>query len=61
MIPILRSGSRLAVLAGTLAVTATLAIHAAESSSPGRRILAADDSTRRLAIIAPDGSFEWEI
>lgn len=30
-------------------------------AAPGRRILAADDSTRRLAIIAPDGSVEWEI
>jgi len=40
---------------------ATLALQAADLSKPGRRILAADDSTRRLAIIAPDGSFEWEI
>lgn len=29
-------------------------------TGPGRRLLAADDSTRRLAIIAPDGSLEWE-
>jgi hypothetical protein len=61
MNPILRTGSRLAVLAGVLAATATLALQALEVSGPGRRILAADDSTRRLAIIAPDGSFEWEI
>lgn len=33
----------------------------ADSSAPGRRILAGDDSTRRLAIIAADGSVEWEI
>lgn len=33
----------------------------ADSPGPGRRILAADDSTMRLAIIAPDGSVEWEI
>jgi hypothetical protein len=33
----------------------------AESTAPGRRILAGDDSTRRLAIIAPDGKVEWEI
>lgn len=32
----------------------------AAQSSPPRRILAADDSTRRLAIVAPDGSLEWE-
>jgi hypothetical protein len=29
-------------------------------TGPSRRLLAADDSTRRLAIIAPDGSLEWE-
>ena len=61
MNPTSRSGSRLAVLARIFAVTATLAIHAADLSIPGRRILAADDSTHRLAILAPDGSFEWEI
>ena len=33
----------------------------AEQSGPARRVLAADDSTRRLAIIAADGSLEWEI
>lgn len=33
----------------------------AQSPAPGRRILAGDDSTRRLAIIAPDGKVEWEI
>ena len=33
----------------------------AEQSGPARRVLAADDSTRRLAIIAADGSIEWEI
>ena len=33
----------------------------AEQSGPARRVLAADDSTRRLAIIAADGSVEWEI
>ena len=33
----------------------------AEQTGPARRVLAADDSTRRLAIVAPDGSLEWEI
>lgn len=32
----------------------------AEQTGPPRRILGADDSTGRLAIIAPDGSVEWE-
>lgn len=33
----------------------------AEQTGPPRRVLAADDSTRRLAIVAPDGSLEWEM
>src|SRR5262245_55301332 len=33
----------------------------AEQAGPARRVLAADDSTRRLAIVAPDGSLEWEM
>ena len=33
----------------------------AEQTGPPRRVLAADDSTQRLAIVAPDGSLEWEI
>src|SRR6266404_7846908 len=33
----------------------------AEQTGPPRRILVADDSTHRLAIIAPDGSLEWEV
>ena len=33
----------------------------AEQTGPARRVLAADDSTRRLAIVAPDGSLEWEM
>jgi len=32
----------------------------AEQTGPPRRVLAADDSTQRLAIVAPDGSLEWE-
>jgi len=33
----------------------------AEQTGKARRVLAADDSTQRLAIVAPDGSLEWEI
>lgn len=33
----------------------------AEQTGPPRRVLAGDDSTGRLAIIAPDNSVEWEI
>src|SRR6185503_5899330 len=33
----------------------------AEQTGPARRVLAADDSTGRLAIVAPDGSLEWEM
>src|SRR5215203_3866582 len=43
------------VIAG--AFLASTPIHA--QSGHGRRILGADDSTRQLAIIAPDGSVEW--
>src|SRR5262245_60634985 len=32
----------------------------AEQTGPPRRVLAADDSTQRLAIVAPDGLLEWE-
>ena len=51
--------SRRSALAA-LAFTCTFRL-AAEQTGPGRRFLAGDDSTRRLAIIAPDGSFEWEL
>ncbi len=40
-----------------------LAVHStvrAEQTGEPRRLLAADDSTHRLAIVAPDGSLEWE-
>jgi len=33
----------------------------AEQTGPPQRVLGADDSTRKLAIIAPDGSVEWEM
>jgi hypothetical protein len=32
----------------------------AEQTGQARRLLAADDSTRRLAIVGPDGTLEWE-
>jgi len=44
-----------------LSLSLSLAAHlVAEQTGPARRVLAADDSTRKLAIIAPDGSVEWE-
>lgn len=43
-----------------LSLALTFQLHA-EQTGPGRRFLAGDDSTRRLAIIAPDGSFEREL
>jgi len=44
-----------------LGLSLTLAAQlSAEQTGPARRVLAADDSTRKLAIIAPDGSVEWE-
>ena len=33
----------------------------AEQTGPPRRVLAGDDSTQRLAIVAPDGKLEWEM
>src|SRR5436190_13538336 len=50
------------LLFSSLALTALLAISVpAAQTGPPRRVLAADDSTRRLAIVAPDGSLEWEM
>lgn len=46
------------LVASSLALPSSLF---AEQTGPARRVLAADDSTRRLAIVAPDGSLEWEI
>ena len=51
--------TRLNLAALTLALI-VLASARAEQTGPARRVLAADDSTRKLAIIAPDGSVEWE-
>ncbi len=52
--------SKSLVLSALCAATLTFPIHA-EQTGTGRRILAADDSTRRLAIVAADGSLEWEM
>ncbi len=43
-----------------IAALGTLPLAADQTGKP-RRLLAADDTTQRLAIIAPDGSFEWEL
>jgi len=40
--------------------TALLSLAVAEQTGPPRRVLGADDSTRRIAIVAPDGRVEWE-
>ncbi len=50
--------TRVAALGSSLLLLAQL--HS-DPAAPGRRILAGDDSTKRLAIIAADGSVEWEI
>ena len=50
--------TRRAALAA-LAFTFTLQLHA-EQTGPGRRFLAGDDSTKRLAIIGANGAIEWE-
>ncbi len=53
----IKSTGRFLVFAAALA---TLELSAEQTGKP-RRLLAADDSTQRLAIIAPDGSLEWEL
>ena len=50
-----RCVSAWAIVAAFFAATS---IHAQQTGA-ARRILGADDSTKRLAIIAPDGSVEW--
>ena len=50
--------SRLLVSAALLSTP--LLLNAEQTGTP-RRVLAGDDSTHRLAIIAADGSLEWEI
>ena len=47
-------------LAALCAAISGTQIRAEQTGSP-QRVLGADDSTRRLAIIAPNGSVEWEM
>jgi len=57
----MRTSSRFLPWTLIAAVAALLVIRAhAEQTGTPRRVLGADDSTQRLAIIAPDGSVEWE-
>jgi hypothetical protein len=49
--------SLLVVLGGILLPSALRA----EQTGPARRLLAADDSTKRLAIVGADGTLEWEM
>src|SRR5688500_14767201 len=51
---------RSALMLTALCLAVCAEIHAEQTGTP-RRLLAADDSTRRLAIVAPDGSLEWEM
>ncbi len=48
------------VLGVALVVAGSVSVHAEQTGTP-RRILGGDDSTQRLAIVAPDGSLEWEM
>ena len=57
MIPSLHAISRAAILGFTIFAPSLRA----EQTGPARRVLAGDDSTHRLAIIAADGKIEWEI
>jgi hypothetical protein len=50
----------LPALAAVLGIAPALTLHAGQTG-PGRRFLAADSSTKKLAIIAADGSVEWEL
>ena len=47
-------------LAALFLAIAILQLPAAQTGPP-RRVLAGDDSSQRLAIVAPDGSLEWEL
>lgn len=43
-----------------LAVLSTFTLHA-EQTGPRHRLLVADDSVKRMGIVAPDGSLQWEL
>lgn len=51
----------LALLAALCASQLSTVPLPAAQTGPARRVLAADDSKHRLAIVAPDGSLEWEL
>lgn len=57
MFPTARSSQVLLVLVSALLGAGVRG----EQTGPGRRLLVADDSVKRLAIVAPDGSLEWEL
>src|SRR5436190_15467993 len=49
------------VLPTVLVIAATtIAAQSTNDAGPGRRLLLADYSTRRIAILAADGKVEWE-
>src|SRR5256885_1978761 len=55
-----RSSRCILVVAG-LMLTALCPIACAEQTGAARRVLAADSSAHRLAIVGADGKLEWEI
>jgi Mal s 1 allergenic protein-like len=54
----IRIAISLLVAAGAILMPSELL---AEQTGPARRVLAGDDSTQRLGIVAPDGTLEWEM
>ena len=55
------SSSRSPALLAALGFVLLIPTSRAEQTGPARRVLAGDDSTQRLAIVAADGSLEWEL
>ncbi len=59
--PLPSSSMKISFAALLIVLLATgLPIRAEQTGEP-RRVLGGDDSTHRLAIVAPDGSLEWEV
>src|SRR6267154_3661793 len=54
------NSSRLFKLTALAVACSAFTLHA-EQTGTGRRLLAADDSKQRLAIVAADSSLEWEL
>lgn len=52
--------SRRSLLQATLGGGAVFWAASARADGPGVRLIAADSSTQRIAIIAPDGTVEWQ-